>query len=149
MGRIGEGIGVSDDLLKLLSDENIKEITKIVDNIGRYELSGDVVELLMAVKMISRLLNDNMIHDVAHAVAAVFKIIDALEGSQVLDIVLKALQDPELERSAGSSEAGMYQLLKNFNDPNFRTGLAVIMELIKAIGRSASAYKLAERESAR
>jgi uncharacterized protein YjgD (DUF1641 family) len=140
---------MSDDLLRLLSDDNVREIAKIVDNIGKYELSSDVVELLMAVKMISRLLNDNMIHDVAHAVAAVFKIIDALEGSQAIDILLRALQDPELDRNMGSKETGIYQLLKSFNDPSFRTGLAVIVELIKAIGRSASAYKLAERESTR
>ncbi len=138
-----------DDVLDALTDENVKALIDAVNAVGRYGLSDDLVEALMLLRMVSRLMNDQMIHDVSRALAAAFKVIDALEGSAALDAVLRALQDPGLEASMGSREAGMYELIKAMGDPSFRKGLAVLVELIKAVGRAADAYKLARSEESR
>ncbi len=88
-----------DDVLEALNDENVKALMDAVNAVGRYGLSDDLVEALMLLRMVSRLMNDQMIHDISRALAAAFKVIDALEGSAALEVVLRALQDPGLEAS--------------------------------------------------
>lgn len=137
---------MSDYVLEAFTDENVKAVIEALDAVGKYGLADDLVEALMLLKMVSRLANDQMIHDVSRAVAAAFKVVDALEGSKAIDVLLRASQDPELERGLGDKEVGAYQLLKEFGDPNFKRGLAVVVEFIKAVGRAAEAYKTAQRE---
>ncbi|MFZ2071734.1 MAG: DUF1641 domain-containing protein [Halobacteriota archaeon] len=99
-----------------------------------------LVEVLTVVRFLRDYMNDQMLHDISEIMCVLFKLTDAMAGSGLIDIMNRGLQDPELDKVLlNPPELGTWRLIGAMKDEEVRKGMGIMMALLKAIGKAATA----------
>jgi len=118
----------------------VKDNTK--NNIGLDEDSiNNLVELVSTVKMMEGYMNDQIIKDISVIISSVGKLINAASSTDLIDIIERAVQDPELDKALiNPKKTGLVEILKELNDKDVQRGMVIMLELLRAIGKASKEY---------
>ncbi|WP_406658020.1 DUF1641 domain-containing protein [Methanolobus sp. ZRKC2] len=111
--------------------------------ISGIEITPSDVEALLDLIRTSRMLQDYMNDQTAHGIAEIasvyFKMINAMISTDLVDVMERGLQDPQLDKALlDPPKIGVGGLVREIQDEDFQKGLGIMIELLKAIGRAAS-----------
>lgn len=96
-----------------------------------------LAEILSTVKFLCNFMNDQMLHDVSEIMCALFKLTNAMACTDLVDIMERGLQDPELDKALlNPPKVGTWGLIRAMKDEEVRKGMGIMIELLKAIGRA-------------
>lgn len=96
-----------------------------------------LTDMLETIRFLQNYLNDQVVHDVSKILASIFKLINAISGTDLVDIIEKGLQDPNLDKALiNPPEISLFGLLRALRDENTKRGMGIMIELLKAIGRA-------------
>ena len=101
-----------------------------------------LVEILNSAKIIQDYLNDQVIQDSSKHLSAVFKLVNSVSSTDLIDILERGLQDPKLDKALlDPPDVGLVGLLKAIGDEDVRKGLGIMISLLSAIGRASKDIK--------
>ena len=104
-----------------------------LDDTTREELA----DLVSTVAMLRGYLNDHIVKDLAETVGTLSKLVSAIAGTDLVDVLERSLQDPELDRVLLSPpKIGLLGLARALQDENTQRGMAIMIELLKSMGRA-------------
>ena len=96
-----------------------------------------LVEILNSAKIIQDYLNDQVIQDFSKHLSAIFKIVNSVSGTDLVDILERGLQDPKLDKALmDPPKTGIVGLLKAMGDEDVQRGMGIMISLLSAIGRA-------------
>ncbi|RLG40417.1 MAG: hypothetical protein DRO05_06400 [Thermoproteota archaeon] len=96
-----------------------------------------LVEVLSIYRIIRDMLNDQLIKDLSHVVSSLLKVINVISSTDLVDILERAIQDPELDKALlNPPKVGLTGLLGALRDEDFQRGLGILVALLKAIGKA-------------
>lgn len=96
-----------------------------------------LVELLNSVKLLQDYLNDQVIQDLSQLLCSVFKLANTISSTDLIDILERGLQDPELDKALlNPPKVGLVSLFKALRDEDVQRGLGIVIEILKAIGKA-------------
>ena len=96
-----------------------------------------LVDLVDSIDFLRSFFNDQVVRDVSGIMSSVFKLINAVSNTDLVDILERGLQDPELDRALiGPPKIGFWGLLSALRDEDVQKGMGIVVELLKAIGRA-------------
>ncbi|MDW7731815.1 MAG: DUF1641 domain-containing protein [Methanolobus sp.] len=118
-----------------------EEIT--TNQVSGIEIAPSDVEALLDLIRTSKILQDYMNDQTAHGMAEIasvcFKLINATISTDLVDVMERGLQDPQLDKALlNPPKIGIGGLFREMQDEDFQKGLGIMTELLKAIGRAAS-----------
>jgi len=101
------------------------------------ETVNDMVELVSTVKMLEGYMNDQVIKDMSVIISSMGKLINAASSTDLIDIMERAVQDPDLDKALINPEkTGLVEILKGMNDKDVQRGMIIMIELLRAIGKA-------------
>lgn len=114
----------------------------ITNQIAGVEITPSDVEALLDLVRTSRILQDYMNDQTAHGMAQIasvfFKLINAMISTDLVDVMERGLQDPQLDKALlDPPQIGIAGLFREMQDEDLQKGLGIMVELLKAIGRAA------------
>ena len=93
-------------------------------------------DLLEAAHWLGSFTHERAVEDLTGNVAPLLKLLTALGNTDLVDVLERGLQDPELDRALMDPPgAGLMELLRAERSEDFRRGVGVLMALVEAIGR--------------
>ncbi len=96
-----------------------------------------MVELVDSIELLRSFFNDQVIHDISGILSSVLKLVNAISGTDLVDILERGLQDPELDRALmNPPKVGLWGLISALGNDDVQKGMGIIIELLKAIGRA-------------
>lgn len=118
-------------------DENI------TNHISGVEITPEDVEAILDMARTARMLqdyiNDPTAHGIAKLMTTVLKITNAVMSTDLVDVMERSLQDPQLDKALlDPPKVGMGGLFREMKDEDLQKGLGVMLELLKAVGRASS-----------
>ena len=105
----------------------------------------ELSELASTVGMLRGYLNDQMVKDFGETMATLSKLANAIVGTDMVDILEKAIQDPELDRVLiNPPKVGLVRLARSFGDADVQRGMGIFVQLMRSIGKAAGkgSYKI-------
>lgn len=112
--------------------------TKILEKVNEEEIDM-LVDLIDSIKLLRDYLNDQVIQDLAKILSSMFKLINIMSSTDLIEILERALQDPQLDKALlNPPSIGLGGLIKALRDKEVQKGLGIIIELLKAIGRTSA-----------
>ncbi|RKY63163.1 MAG: hypothetical protein DRQ02_12965 [Candidatus Latescibacterota bacterium] len=118
--------------------EEMKEKETIPVELDPSELDA-LVEVLNTVKFLRDFLNDQMVHDISEIVSVVFKLINTVASTDLIDVLERGLQDPNLDKALlNPPKVSTWGLIKAMKDEDVQKGVGIMIELLKAIGRAST-----------
>ncbi|MBN1369150.1 MAG: DUF1641 domain-containing protein [Dehalococcoidaceae bacterium] len=107
---------------------------KILDEKSYEELE----DLLSLVALLRGYLNDHVIKDLADTMASLSGLASAMAGTDLVNVLEKAMQDPELDRALlDPPRIGLAGMLKTMGDADVQKGMGILLTLLKAMGKAA------------
>lgn len=101
-----------------------------------------LAELFNSVKILQDYLNDQVIQDLSKILNTLFKLINAVSSTDLVDLLERSLQDPELDRALlEPPRIGLVGLLKALKDEEVQRGLGILIKLLKALGKTSAHQK--------
>ena len=101
-----------------------------------------LVELLNSAKIIQEYLNDQIIKDSSKHLSAVFKLLNSISSTDLVDILERGLQDPKLDKALlNPPKLGLVGLLKSLGDEDTQRGMGILISLLKAIGKASKEWE--------
>ena len=98
-----------------------------------------LVDLLNTVEFLKNYVNDQVINDISKVLGPLFKLVNAISGTDLVDILERALQEPSLDEALmDPPRVGMLGLLSALRNKDVQRGLGILIELLKALGKSAA-----------
>ncbi len=98
-----------------------------------------LIEILSTVKFLRNFMNDQMLHDISEFVCALLKLTNAMASTDLIEIMERGLQDPNLDKALlNPPKVGTWGLIKAMKDENVQKGMGIMIELLKAIGRAST-----------
>ncbi len=98
-----------------------------------------LIEILSTVKFLRNFMNDQMLHDISEFVCALLKLTNAMTSTDLIEIMERGLQDPNLDKALlNPPKVGTWGLIKAMKDENVQKGMGIMIELLKAIGRAST-----------
>lgn len=98
-----------------------------------------LVDSLNSLKIVQDYLNDQVIQDLSKLLSSVSKLLIAISGTDLVDIIERALQDPNLDRAlVNPPRVGLIGLLRALGDKEVQKGMGVMVELLRAFGKASS-----------
>jgi uncharacterized protein YjgD (DUF1641 family) len=95
-------------------------------------------ELASTVGMLRGYLNDQMIKDLGQTMAMLSKLANAIVGTDIVEILEKAMQDPELDRVLlNPPRVGLVGMIRALADDDAKRGLGILVQLLRSMGRAA------------
>lgn len=95
-----------------------------------------LVDLADSIEFLRSFFNDQVVRDVSGIGSSVLKLVNAVSNTDLVDILERGLQDPELDRALiDPPKIGFWGLLTALRNEDMRKGMGIIIELLKAIGR--------------
>lgn len=96
-----------------------------------------ILDLARTVGMLQNYINDETAHGIARLMSTVLKITNAIMSTDFVDVMERAIQDPQLDKALlEPQKIGIGGLLKQTQDEDFQKGMAIMIELLKALGRA-------------
>ena len=96
-----------------------------------------LVDLVDSVEFLRSFFNDQVVRDVSCIGSSVLKLVNAVSNTDLVDILERGLQDPELDRALiEPPKIGFWGLLSALRNEDMRKGMGIVVELLKAIGRA-------------
>jgi uncharacterized protein YjgD (DUF1641 family) len=97
-----------------------------------------LIELLNSTKIIQDYLNDQVIQDLSKHLGSLFKLLNIISSTDLINILERGLQDPELDKALldSNNKVGMLGLLKALGNDDFQRGLGLMVILLTALGRA-------------
>ena len=96
-----------------------------------------LVDLVDSIEFIRSFFNDQVIRDVSGIMSSVLKLVNAISSTDLVDVLERGLQDPELDRALmDPPKIGFWGLLSALGNDDAQRGLGIVLELLKAIGRA-------------
>jgi uncharacterized protein YjgD (DUF1641 family) len=122
-----------------MAKENIrKEKEVIAVELEPSDLDA-LVEILSTVKFLRNFMNDQMLHDVSEIMSALFKLTNAMASTDLIEIMERGLQDPNLDKALlNPPKVGTWRLIRAMKDEDVQKGMGIMIELLKAIGRAST-----------
>ena len=100
----------------------------------------ELADLLSLVAMLRGYMNDHVIKDLAETMAALSKLATAMAGTDLVDVLEKSLQDPDLDRALlDPPKVGSMGLIKAMGDADVQRGMGIMFQLLKSMGKAAAA----------
>ena len=98
-----------------------------------------LIEILSTVKFLRNFMNDQMLHDISEFVCALLKLMNAMASTDLIEIMERGLQDPNLDKALlNPPKIGTWGLIRAMKDENVQKGMGIMIELLKAIGRAST-----------
>lgn len=98
-----------------------------------------LVDLLGTVRFLRGYLNDQVIRDLSGILSAVLKLANAISNTDLVDVLERSLQDPNLDKALRNPpKVGLMGLLGALRDGEVQRGLGIVVELLRAIGRAST-----------
>jgi len=98
-----------------------------------------LIEILSTVKFLRNFMNDQMLHDISEFVCALLKLMNAMASTDLIEIMERGLQDPNLDKALlNPPKIGIWGLIRAMRDENVQKGMGIMIELLKAIGRAST-----------
>ncbi|RLG33359.1 hypothetical protein DRN80_04780 [Methanosarcinales archaeon] len=98
-----------------------------------------LIEILSTVKFLRNFMNDQMLHDISEFVCALLKLTNAMASTDLIEIMERGLQDPNLDKALlNPPKVGTWGLIKAMKDENVQKGMGIMIEVLKAIGRAST-----------
>lgn len=95
-------------------------------------------DLLGVYRMMMDMMTDQLISEFSKIASTLFKLLNGLVSTDLVDVLERALQDPGLDRALmNPPKVGLGGLMGAMRDEDFQRGLGVMVELLKALGRAA------------
>lgn len=111
--------------------------TKTINDISSVNVE-ELEDLLSLVALLRGYFNDHVIKDLAETMASLMKLAGALSGTDLVNVLERAMQDPELDKALlEPPKVGLTGMLKTMGDPDVQRGMGVLMSLLKAMGKAA------------
>lgn len=97
-----------------------------------------LIELLNSTKIIQDYLNDQVIQDLSKHLGSLFKLLNIISSTDLINILERGLQDPQLDKALldSNNKVGILGLLKALGDDDFQRGLGLMVNLLTALGRA-------------
>ena len=96
-----------------------------------------LVDLVDSVEFLRSFFNDQVVRDVSGIGSSVLKLVNAVSNTDLVDILERGLQDPQLDRALiDPPKIGFWGLLSALRNEDMRKGMGIVIELLKAIGRA-------------
>ncbi|HID16721.1 TPA: DUF1641 domain-containing protein [Candidatus Bathyarchaeota archaeon] len=112
---------------------------KKIDKELSEETYETLIELLNSFGIVQNYLNDQVIEDVNKLLASMFKIVNIISSTDLVEILERALQDPNLDRALlNPPKIGLLGLMRALGEENVQKGLGVLIEILRAIGKASS-----------
>ena len=98
-----------------------------------------LIEILSTVKFLRNFMNDQMLHDISEFVCALLKLMNAMASTDLIEIMERGLQDPNLDKALlNPPKIGIWGLIRAMRDENVQKGMGIMIEVLKAIGRAST-----------
>jgi len=100
----------------------------------------ELADLLSLVALLRGYLNDHVIKDLAKPVASLSQLAAALAGTDLVNVLEKALQDPDLDRALlEPPKVGSMGLIRAMGDADVQRGMGIILQLLRSMGKASAA----------
>lgn len=114
-------IDVKEDLIQKIEPQTVESMVELVDSI----------ELLMT------FFNDQAVEDISGVLSSVLKLVNVISSTDLIDILERSLMDPELDKALlEPPQVGLWGLISALGDDDMKSGIGILVELVKAIGRA-------------
>ncbi|WMW25725.1 DUF1641 domain-containing protein [Methanolobus sediminis] len=95
------------------------------------------LDLIRTARIMQDYMNDQTAHGIAEIMTTMFKLINAAMSTDMVEIMERAVQDPELDKAIlNPPKVGLGGLIKQMGDEDFQKGMGVLLTFVKAIGRA-------------
>ena len=96
-----------------------------------------LVDIVDSIEFLRSFLNDQVVRDLSGIMSSVFKLVNAISNTDLIDVLERGLQDPELDKALiDPPRIGFWGLLSALGNDDVQRGLGIVIELLKAIGRA-------------
>lgn len=96
-----------------------------------------LTNFLNTLEILQNYLNDQVVQDLSSVASPVFKLVSAISATDLVDIMERGLQDPELDKALlDPPRAGLMGLLQAMGDEDVQRGMGIMVELLRAIGKA-------------
>jgi uncharacterized protein YjgD (DUF1641 family) len=97
----------------------------------------ELTDLLSLVALLRGYLNDHVIKDLAKTIASLAKLATALAGTDLVNVLERSLQDPDLDRALlDPPRVGSIGFIKAMGDADVQRGMGIILQLLRAMGKA-------------
>ncbi|HEX59882.1 MAG TPA: DUF1641 domain-containing protein [Methanomicrobia archaeon] len=98
-------------------------------------------ELLGILRLVQSYVNDQVLQDVSKLISTTLKLLNAVASTDLVDVLERALQDPELDKALLSPPQikGLFAMMRALKDEDVQKGMGIMLTLLKALGRAAAA----------
>jgi len=101
-----------------------------------------LVDVLNTVEFLKNYVNDQVISDISKLLGPLFKLLNAIASTDLIDVLERALQEPNLDKAImDPPRVGMWGLLSALRNKEVQRGMGILIELLKAIGKAAMELK--------
>ncbi len=98
-----------------------------------------LIEIISIYRLIRDMLNDQLISDLSKIASSLLKVVNAVSSTDLIDILERGLQDPELDKALlNPPKIGLTGLLKALGDEDFQKGMGIMVALLKALGKAST-----------
>jgi len=86
--------------------------------------------------------NDQVISDISKLLGSLFKLLNAISSTDLIDVLERALQEPNLDKAImDPPRVGMWGFLSALRNKEVQRGMEILIKLLKAIGKAAMELK--------
>jgi len=97
-----------------------------------------LVDLVDSVELLRSFLNDQVVRDLSGIMGSVFKLVNAISNTDLVEIFERAVQDPDLDKALlDPPRVGFWGFLSALRNEDVQRGMGIVVELLKAIGKAA------------
>ena len=105
-----------------------------IDSINQDELK----DLLSFVALLRGYLNDHVVRELSETLATLSKLAVAISGTDLVNILEKSLQDPDLDKALlNPPRVGLIGMLRSMGDADVQRGMGVLRQVLKSLGKAA------------
>lgn len=98
-----------------------------------------MIEIIDTLGLIMTFLNDQAVQDLSGLMAQLLKLINGLAGSDLVNLLEKALMDPELDKALiNPPRVGFFGLMGAMGDEDTKKGMGILLTLVKALGKAST-----------
>lgn len=96
-----------------------------------------IKDILGTARIVQDYMNDETLKGVSEIMNASLKMLNALISTDMIDILERSVQDPQLDKALmNPPKIGLTGLLRETGNEDFQRGMGIMIELLKSLGRA-------------